>query len=300
MPTISALLPIYNAGQYLRATLDSVLAQTFHDFELLACDDGSTDQSLSILREFEEKDGRIRVFSRENRGHVFTLNELIAKARGQFLARVDSDDICRPQRFEKQVAYFHCHPECVAVGSGSLLIDTNGLPIHEVVYERTHEEIDTAHISGVGGLRMCNPTVMMRKSAVMQVGGYSEECRFAEDMDLILRLAEIGKLVNLPEVLVEYRQHPKSMSYAHCERQWEDAGKAVRRALARRGIKRMSEPLQTTIRAENPADMHRKWAWWALSAGNVATARKHAMAAFAKEPFNKESLRVFACAMRGW
>src|ERR1035437_10045946 len=93
-PTISVLLPAYNAELYLRQAVDSVLAQSFADFELLALDDGSTDRSLSILREYESKDSRVRVISRENRGLVSSLNELITESRGRYLARMDADDVC--------------------------------------------------------------------------------------------------------------------------------------------------------------------------------------------------------------
>src|SRR5690348_4391733 len=100
-PKVSVLLPVFNAERYLRAAVDSVLSQTFDDFELLAFDDGSTDQSLSILREIEANDRRIKVISRENRGYLVVLNELVELARGSYLARMDADDICRPTRFEK-------------------------------------------------------------------------------------------------------------------------------------------------------------------------------------------------------
>ena len=133
-PAISVLLPVYNAERYLGLAVESVLNQTFDDFELLAFDDGSSYQSLSILREFAAKDSRVRVSSRENRGPlVVALNEMIAIARGPYLARMDADDICRSQRFEKQVAYLEAHPECVMVGSKCLAIDPEGMPIREFV-----------------------------------------------------------------------------------------------------------------------------------------------------------------------
>lgn len=196
-PTISVLLPVYNSGRYIGAAIESVLAQTFDDFELFALDGGSTDKTLSILRKFETKDRRIRVISRENLALVPSLNEMIALAQGRYLARMDGDDICRPQRFEKQVAYLDTHSECVAVGSRSLFIDPQGMPICEHLNELTHDEIDAAHMSGRVGSRICHPSVMMRREAVLQVGLYDEVYRYAEDMDLFLRLAEIGKLANL-------------------------------------------------------------------------------------------------------
>src|SRR5690242_20811965 len=105
MPKVSVLMPVYNAEHYLQTAVESVLNQTFKDFELVAFDDGSTDRSLSMLRAFESKDARVRVISRENRGYLIALNEMIALARGEYLARMDADDICRPTRFEKQVKF---------------------------------------------------------------------------------------------------------------------------------------------------------------------------------------------------
>jgi glycosyltransferase involved in cell wall biosynthesis len=296
---ISVILPVYNAERYLREAVASVLAQTFDDFEFLAFDDGSTDGSLKVLHEFEAQDERVFTFSRENRGLVQTLNELIGLARGRYLARMDADDICRPLRFEKQIAYLESHPECVAVGTGSLLIDPSGRPICEHIYENLHEEIDNIHL-GEGISRLCHPSTMMRKDAVVQIGLYRQEFRWAEDLDLFLRLAEVGQLANIPDILLEYRHHLDSICYQHADEQGNVGRRAVEQARARRGIVGHPETYRSQANSVSSADTHRKWAWWALAAGNVSTARQHAMMAFAKEPFNKESFRVFACALRGW
>jgi glycosyltransferase involved in cell wall biosynthesis len=298
-PTISVLLPVYNSQRYLRLAIESILTQTFDDFELLALDDGSNDNSLSILCEFEANDSRVRVLSRENRGLVATLNELIAVSCGRYLARMDSDDICRPRRFEKQVAFLEAHPECVVVGSKCLAIDPEGMPIREFVGHFVHDEIDAALISGGGQGRMSHPSVMMRREAIVQVGCYREEYRFAEDVDLFLRLAEIGKLANIPEVLILYRLHLNSVCHAHSEEQRNVGRQAVKMAWKRRGIDGICGMVDSTEKLETNADAHRRWAWWALSGGNLTTARKHAIKAFAKDPFNIENLRVVACAIRG-
>ncbi len=299
-PTISVLLPVHNAESYVRAAVESVLSQTFGDFELLALDDGSTDRSLSILREFEVKDRRVHAISRKNRGVAPTRNELVSLARGLYLANLDADDVSRPQRFEQQVAYLTAHPDCVALGTGVLFIDPEGMPIRQVQYELTHQEIDLAHLFGTEGSRMCNSSVMMRKAAVLKVGRYSDEYRFAEDMDLFLRLAEIGKLANLSEVLLEYRRHHNSIGYAHREEELAFAKKAVRAARIRRGIPIVPDLMQSIAEPETKADVHRKWAWWALAAGNPSTARKHAIKALVEQPFNIENLRAVVCAIRGY
>jgi glycosyltransferase involved in cell wall biosynthesis len=299
-PTISVLLPIHNAERYVRKAVESVLSQTFDDFEVLAIDDGSTDGSLTILRDLERHDSRLVVRSRENRGLVPTLNELIDNSSAPYLARMDGDDICSPQRFEKQVAHLNGQPDCVAVGSRVLLIDPEGLPICETANELSHEDIEAALLAGSGGFRgICHPTVLMRREAVLKAGKYRDEYRFAEDLDFFLRLVEIGKLATISEILLSYRQHFKSAGYAHREEQQSAARRALEAARKRRGM--ISPPeIQASV-AERQAfrNGHRKWAWWALAAGNLGTARKHALKAIAQDPFDIENLRVAICALRG-
>jgi glycosyltransferase involved in cell wall biosynthesis len=302
IPTISVLLPVFNAEIYLQAAMESVLSQTFEDFELLALDDGSTDGSLRILKSYAAKDDRIRIISRENKGLVETLNELISEAKGQYLARMDADDICMPQRFEKQVAFMDAHPDHVVVGTRLLLIDEEGLPLATMINNFTHEEIDCALLKGVG-LTLCHPSTMIRKPEVLAVGGYSVEKQFAQDCDLWLRLAEKGKLANLPDVLIKYRQHLSSIGYANREEQLCWHKMALLDAYNRRKLEIPDWlPLMDQQVSANPSsesDHHRKWAWWALRGGNIKSARKHAVLALRKDPFKIESWRAFACAVRG-
>lgn len=299
-PKISVLLPVRNAERFLRSAVESVLAQTFDDFELLALDGGSTDRSLSILRELAAKDRRINIVSRENLALVPSLNELITMARGRYLARMDSDDICRPQRFEKQVEYLEAHPECVAVGSRVLFIDPQGLPICEAARELSHEEIDSGHLSGVAESRICHPSVTMRTEAVLRIGKYREEYRYLEDFDLFLRLAEIGRLANLPDVLLEYRLHPESICRNQGDKHLSFARRALQETWARRDMVPKPQIFASELKTVKSAETHRIMAWWALSASNLVTARKHAIIAFAESPLSVENLKVLACAIRGY
>ncbi|MDP3332522.1 MAG: glycosyltransferase family A protein, partial [Methylococcaceae bacterium] len=116
-PAASVIFPVYNAGEYLDAAIESILSQTFKDFELLLLNDGSTDGSLSRLEYYASQDSRCKVFTSANRGLVGTLNEGIRLAAGDILFRMDQDDISLPDRFEKQMRYLAEHPECVLVGS---------------------------------------------------------------------------------------------------------------------------------------------------------------------------------------
>jgi hypothetical protein len=132
------------------------------------------------------------------------------------------------------------------------------------------------------------------------VGKYDVQYRFSQDIDLFLRLAEIGKLVNLPDVLLDYRQHHNSIGYSHSGEQNAYVKRAVLLAKSRRGIGFESDTFEFNAEPQSIADSHRKWAWWSLMAGNITTSRKHALKALRKEPFNIENLKLAACALRGY
>jgi glycosyltransferase involved in cell wall biosynthesis len=296
-PRLSVHMPVHNAQPYLQEAIRSILDQSYRDFELIAIDDGSTDDSAEILDRFAREDPRVKVIHRENRGVAATRNQALGLARGSYFGVMDADDVCRKQRFQKQVAHLDAHPECVAVGSRILLIDSEGAPIREMATETTHDQIDGAHMAA-RGVTLCHGACVMRKSAVERVGGYDESSH-AEDYDLLLKLGEIGQLHNLPELLFEYRQHANSYGYARRSAQRKSALAALEAAHARRHIP-MPEDGYFRIDVVRPDEVHRKWAWWALGAGHVTTARKHALRALRGRPFSSENWRALACAIRGY
>jgi glycosyltransferase involved in cell wall biosynthesis len=298
MPAISVVLCVYNGGKYLDQAIESVLAQTYTDFELILLDDGSTDNSLERLEYYAKLDNRCRVFSGPNKGMVATLNQGIALAKADLIFRMDNDDVCMPSRFEKQIRYLKEHPECVAVSSKVLLIDAEGLPISEIWGETDHEKIDSVHMSGTGSY-MCHPALAVRKADLLKVGGYREECHYAEDLDLFLRLAEIGKLTNLPEVLLEYRQHVESVGYARRDKQIKATDKAVSDAKIRRGLvtttnSNVAEKSDVAV-LQKLSDIYLKWAWWAFMANNRQTAKKYAFKALLQNPFKLQLVKLFYC-----
>lgn len=301
-PTISVLLPVFNAETYLHEAMDSVLNQTFEDFELIALDDGSSDKSLQILSGYAAQDDRVSIITRENKGLVPTLNELISASSGRYLARMDADDIILPERFEKQVAFMDSHPDHVVVGTRLLLIDSEGLPLTNMIDNFEHTEIEQSLIDGVG-LTLCHPSTMLRREAVIEIGGYRLEMQFAEDCDLWLRMAEMGKLSNLPDVLIKYRQHSASIGYAKRKEQRHAHKSALQDAYERRAIQipdwlsKMDSDVSFSLPSKS--DNHRKWAWWALRSGHVKSARKHATLAVKGNPLNIGNWRALACAIRG-
>ena len=297
-PKVSVLMAVYNGEKYLRQAVNSVLTQTFTDFEFVLIDDGSTDSSPQILRDYAQADARIRLVSRPNKGLTKTLNEGLHLARAPYIARMDSDDICLPERFARQVEFLDAHPKVLLVGAQVELIDPDGDPIslkHGI--ENTAEEIDEALLNK--GWPLVHPAVMMRRDAVLAIGGYCEKYITNQDHDLFLRLSETGPLANLPEPLLQYRQHFESISLARSKQQGDTVEEIVREAYLRRNLDIEAAMLRSRPKPLTATDYHRTWCWEALSAGNIATARKHATAIFKKRPFSFESWKLMYCSLRG-
>jgi glycosyltransferase involved in cell wall biosynthesis len=299
VPTVSVCMPVFNAEQYVRDATDSILRQTFTDFEFIIIDDGSTDESREILEDFARRDARIRLVSRPNTGYTVALNEALQLARAPYIARMDADDISLPERFARQLAYLHAHPDCVAVGTRILTIDPFGSPLYQPNHELAHNQIEAQLLAGIGWA-IVHPASMMVREHVMALKGYRVEMEPSEDLDLFLRLAERGKIANLPEVLLHYRQHVKSVNHTRYLEQNRATLKSVTEAYARRGISlpvNWSLPDREMLPMKKEIDM---WAWVALKNGNVSAARKHAMALLKMSPFSLSSWRLLYCAIRGY
>ncbi len=212
-PLISVALPVYNGEKYLIEAIESILAQTFADFELIMIDDGSTDGSLKILKEFEKNDSRVRVVTRENRGLATTLNDSIDIARGEWLARMDQDDIALPHRFERQLKWLE---ETGADISGSWVQRFGTSDKRVVKLRQTNEAI---RMEMLFCSPFAHPTVMMRTALVKRLH-YDKAWDKAEDYDLWERAAEDGwKMTNQPEVLLLYRVHESQISSTTSVRQ---------------------------------------------------------------------------------
>jgi glycosyltransferase involved in cell wall biosynthesis len=288
-------MPVFNAERFVAAATESVLAQTSSDFEFIILDDGSTDSSLSILKRYAESDQRIRLVSRPNRGLIDTLNEMISLSKGEFLARMDADDLCHPERFARQVEFLRHNDEVVVVGSRGLIIDPDGNPLREIPEHLSHEQINSALMTN--SLGIIHPAAMMRRAQVLELGGYRAEFKHAEDLDLWLRLGERHRLQNLGEVLVSYRVHADSVSHTHRRAQSEAAWLAVDEARARRGLP--PEKTRPPPGGElSTFDTLRMWGWWALGAANLRTARKHALQLVISQPLDTRNWKLLVCVVR--
>lgn len=207
-PLISVLLPFYNGLPYIKTSLQSILAQTFTDFEVIVIDDGSADDSFTVVQQFG--DPRIRLYRQENVGLAATLNRAIGLARGTFLARQDQDDISLPYRFEKQVSFLSAHPLHAMVGTWSKIWVGNRKTW------RSHQHPSESTILK-WELLFDNPfvhsSVMIRKSVLEILGGYSTDPsrQPPEDYELWSRIARQFAVANIPEFLHIYREVPRSM-----------------------------------------------------------------------------------------
>ena len=279
-PAVSVVMPVRDAGRYLDEALDSLWAQTWRDFEVVAVDDGSVDGSGRRLAEVAAGEARLRVLSMRGegvagaRGVTAALNHGVSAARGALVARMDADDRCAPGRLSAQVAYLAAHPEVVAVGGGLTLIDADGDRLEEHPYPETHEQILERLEAGRSGLS--HPAAMIRAEALHRVVGYDPGYATAQDFDLWLRLSTVGRLANLPETVLAYRLHGRSVGGRRRPEQREAVARALR-AHAQRTGRPMGQ-------ADEPAgrgrviDPRLGWARAALRGGEVGTARKHAEA----------------------
>ncbi len=216
-------MSVYNGERFLALAIDSILSQTFTDFEFLILDDGSADGTAAIIDAYAAKDARIRVIRRDNKGLIVSLNELIAAARAPIIARMDCDDIAHPLRFAKQIAFLKDNPGYGVVGTWIENIDADGkIAYYEGADHPTDHE---AFIATVGqGTTVCHSSVMMRKEPVQRVGGYHSAFKHCEDFDLWLRLASITKLCSVPERLMQYRHWEQQVSNRHAYEQRVGAG----------------------------------------------------------------------------
>ena len=298
-PTVSVVMTVFNTERYVGEAIESVLAQSYADFEFIIIDDGSTDRSPTILRSYANRDQRIRLVSRPNTGIVEAANEGIGLARGKYLARMDSDDVCLPRRFATQTRYLDEHPECVLVGSRVVVVDPYGSPVFTSGQKLTHEAIDAELLTSGGGWAVVQPSAMMRTEAVRRVGAYRGRHNVSEDHDLFLRLAEVGKVANLAEPLLHYRRHYQSVMHTQWRQRQEVKERIVREAYERRGMSMPSDWKYDDWRPTPLAEQVRAWGWAALKAGNVTVARKHARAAVRTAPLSGEAWRLMYCALRG-
>lgn len=207
-PIVSVVMPVYNGSKYLKEAIDSILNQTFTDFELIVVNDGSTDDSEKIILSYNDQ--RIRYLkNKQNSGICTTLNKGLNNANGKYIARMDCDDISMPERLAKQVGYLECHPDIGALGTD---IITFGEGRADKYFNFVHN-----HYECRAGLLFftcfAHPTVMLRASIINEYDlRYDDEYRGLEDYELWYRMSEYTEMTNLPEALIKYRLHKAQLT----------------------------------------------------------------------------------------
>ncbi|AUV84137.1 hypothetical protein C2R22_21390 (plasmid) [Salinigranum rubrum] len=207
---ISVVMGVYNDAKYLSTAIESILDQTFEDFEFLIIDDGSTDRTPEIIERYANLDDRVEHFTNEtNQGLPATLNRGIEAANGKYIARMDADDRSLPERFERQVEFLEMNPDVHVVGCDIRVIGMNGEYFGDRNFPSGERDPDTMQQEGP---RVAHPSVMIRRDSVRALDGYRPAFRYAQDLDLWVRMArEYGPqfLYVLPEQLLEYRISPE-------------------------------------------------------------------------------------------
>jgi glycosyltransferase involved in cell wall biosynthesis len=234
-PDISVIMSVYNGAKYLKEAVHSILQQTHQNLEFVIVDDGSTDDTWSVLTSL--KDPRIVLEKNANNvGLAASLNKAVRVAKGRYVARMDSDDISLPHRLEKQFAFLEDHPECGAVGSSFYEIDENGK-----IVGITRVPTESSEIRALLREQNCigHGTVMMRKDVLLTCGGYDERFKYAQDYDLWLRMSEKYEMANIEEPLYCWRSTDSCISNSRVAEQKMYANMALSEAR-----QRLQKPLE--------------------------------------------------------
>lgn len=228
-PAISVILPVYNAASFLKDAIDSILSQSFSDFELLIYDDGSTDASRSIINSYQ--DARIiRHYSDKNQGLIAVLNRGFYEAKGRYIARMDADDICLPDRFLKQITFLESHPDHGICGTQLQLIH------NDQIIARPCDDLSLRWWFFKGS-PLAHPSVMIRTSVIREHQlTFDANAYVAEDYDLWWRMAFHCKMYNLDEALLKYRVHANQESSAKSDIQADNHKKSLLRLMKELGL----------------------------------------------------------------
>ncbi len=210
MPAVSVIMAAYNAERHLAAAVESILGQTFADFELIAVNDGSTDATAALLADYASRDARVKIITQDNAGLAAARNAAIAQSRSDFIAIMDADDRAHPQRLEKQFTFLRENPAYTAVSCRCELVDEQGRTM------KAQRPRNAAQASGLPVEELLRRQILVNQTAMIRLSSlgwpgelYRPWFRVLEDLDLSLRIAENHKVAHLNgQPLYQYRQHP--------------------------------------------------------------------------------------------
>lgn len=300
-PKMSVIMGVCNGERHLREAVESVLGQTFGDFEFIVIDDGSTDSTPRILASFD--DPRLKIHRQENAGLTKTLNRALSMAKGEYVARQDADDVSATERFEKQTGFLDANTEIALVGTWLTHVDEEG-----DVIGVTRLPSDPDRIAAALPLsnQFCHGAIMARRSALQSVGGYREAFIYAQDYDLVLRLSERSRLSNIPEALYGHRLALDMISMRHRGRQaaFAELARKLWRQRRESGADDLQrgEPTEKILpeeQATDPVGFYRDVVYLALRHGNMKKARKALGELLRFEPHNTRARLHYALTFLG-
>jgi hypothetical protein len=210
-------MSVFNGERFLAEAIESILNQTFRDFEFIIVNDGSRDRTASILERYGKSDSRVRIYAQENKGLIASLNRGCGLALGKYLARMDADDVSMPDRLDRQVRFLDHHEEVGLLGGAVEIIDDQGEWLFLVRPPLRDQTIRTALRSF--SFPIFHSAVLMRKQTFDEAGGYRAQFLHAEDYDLCLRIVEHWKMANLPDVVLRKRTHSDGVSVRNLRQQ---------------------------------------------------------------------------------
>jgi len=210
VPKISVIMPVFNCEKYLDESINSILNQTYRDFNFFIINDGSTDNSEKIIKNYQEKDDRIILLTQNNQGVTKSLNKGIRNCRGKYIARMDADDVCAPKRFELQLEYLEKYPNTDIVGCLVSLISEKGKLIRSLDDLPLEDYQIKWHL--IFGSPLIHPALMIRRRIFDDIGYYDDSLNVAQDIELWRRLSHHIKFYNIPERLFDLRIHKESTS----------------------------------------------------------------------------------------
>jgi len=257
-PKISVVMPVLNGEKYLAEAIDSILNQTFQDFEFIIVDDGSTDGTPEILQSYAQKDSRIQILTNPvNRGIGYSRNRGIAQSRGEYIANMDADDWCLPERFEKQASFLDSHPEIAVLGTACFIFSDHGNVHQRKLVHPSQPGLIRWHL--LFGVPVIQPSALIRKNVFENPDFlYDEGVPPAEDYALWVKLVPNYKISNLREALCFYRWHDSNISVTKNLSQQkyanEIAQKQVFQITGKEIPQRLIGPLQKPQKLENIAD----------------------------------------------
>lgn len=238
MCKVSVLIPVFNAEKYLAEAIDSIISQTWEDWELVIINDGSTDSSLSIIESYTDK--RIRLINNElNLGLIKTLNKGIELCKGEYVARMDADDVAHPERLQKQVSFLDQNHNHILCGTNADIINNKGEIVGKIMNPTSNTLLQ---ISLLFTNPFIHPSMMIRKSAFKE-SLFDEKALHVEDFELWTRLATKGKIANLEQALLKYRWHDSNVSIKHANIQERAKNEIIKRQLLKLDIKATEEEL---------------------------------------------------------